>query len=69
MRPLQVSMLLTLATLVASAYAAWRARRNSHSLDAEGLEDVGRSMRQLAVGLSLASAAFWITVVWLWLTR
>lgn len=69
LRTLQVNILLTLVAIAAAAYAAWRAQRNSQALDDEGLDDVGRSMRQLALGLSLASAAFWTMVIWLWLAR
>lgn len=65
LRPLQISIALTLAAMAAAGYAAWRAHRNSLALDTEGLDDVGRSMRQLALGLCVASSGFWVLVVWL----
>ncbi len=69
LRPLQITIALTLSAIAASGYAGWRAYRNSMALDAEGLDDVGQSMRQLALGLCLASSGFWVLVVWLWLAR
>lgn len=69
LRPLQISIALSLVAIAASVYAGWRAQRNSLALDAEGLDDVGRSMRQLALGLGVASSCFWVVVVWLGLAR
>lgn len=68
-RATQVSTYLILAILIGDGYAAWRAHRSAEGLEREGLEDVGRSLRQLSMALAAASACFWITVTLLWLTR
>lgn len=53
---------LAIAVIAGAGHAAWRAHRGATELMEEGLEDVGRSMRQLAIGLAAASAVFWITI-------
>ena len=62
----QGSLFATLALLllaVAGAVGArLMARRQADQLEAEGLGDVARSARQLADGLSLASALLWTVV-------
>lgn len=68
-RSIQLSTYLILAILVGDGYAAWRAHRSAEGLQDEGLEDVGRSLRQLSVALAVAAACFWITVTLLWLAR
>lgn len=68
-RSTQVSTYLILAILVGDGYAAWRAHRSAEGLESEGLEDVGRSLRQLSLALALAAACFWITVTLLWVAR
>jgi len=68
-RPTQVSAYLILATLAGDGYATWRARLAADGLEAEGLEDVGRSIRQLSMALAAAAACFWITVILLWVGR
>lgn len=60
---------LIVGILLGDGYAAWRAHQSAEGLVQEGLEDVGRSLRQLSVALAGASACFWITVTLLWLTR
>lgn len=60
---------LVVGILLGDGYAAWRAHRSAEGLVQEGLEDVGRSLRQLSMALAGASACFWITVTLLWLTR
>lgn len=60
---------LIVGILLGDGYAAWRAHRSAEGLVQEGLEDVGRSLRQLSMALAGASACFWITVTLLWLTR
>lgn len=58
---------LAIAAIAGAGHAAWRANRAATELVEEGLEDVGRSMRQLAIGLAAASAVFWLTIaLFLW---
>lgn len=69
LRNAAVVILLLVAALAGSGYAAWRAHRTSLGLESEGLHDVGRSMRQLALALAIAASSFWILVTLLWIAR
>lgn len=60
---------LILAILIGDGYAAWRAHRAAEALEQDGLDDIGRSLRQLALALAVAAACFWVTVTLLWLSR
>lgn len=55
--------LLVFALGAVATWRAWhRARGAADELDAEGLGDVGRSVRQLADGLGAGSALLWLVV-------
>lgn len=56
------TLLLLLLAVAAAVGARLMARRQADQLEAEGLGDVARSARQLADGLSLASALLWTVV-------
>jgi hypothetical protein len=58
-------ILLVIGTLLGTAYSAWRTIQSAHSLQGEGLEDVGRSMQQLGIALAGASTCFWIFLVFI----
>lgn len=56
------TLLLLLLAVAGAVGARLMARRQADQLEAEGLGDVARSARQLADGLSLASALLWTIV-------
>ena len=56
------TLLLLLLAVAGAVGARLMARRQADQLEAEGLGDVARSARQLADGLSLASALLWTVV-------
>lgn len=62
-------ILLLLSAALGAGYAWWRAHRTAGNLESDGLDDLGRSMRQLALALALASALFWAVVTLLWIAR
>lgn len=68
-RPYPINTLLVVAAIGGSGYAAWRAHRCARHLQSEGLDEVGDSMRQLALALAAAAACFWVAVALLWLPR
>lgn len=66
LKPFTMAVLWSLAALAGAGYATWRALDNVRRLHENGLEDVGGSMRHLALGLSALSGLFWIVVAFMW---
>jgi hypothetical protein len=58
-------ILLVIGTLAGAGYSAWRTIQSAHSLQGEGLDDVGQSMQQLGIALAGASICFWIFLVFI----
>jgi hypothetical protein len=58
-------ILLVIGTLLGAAYSAWRTIQSAHSLQGEGLDDVGQSMQQLGIALAGASVCFWVFLVFI----
>lgn len=57
----QAGSFVLLATALGTvAYAHWRARSLAATIEAEGVADLAASVRNLAAGLSLASALLWM---------
>lgn len=54
------SFVLLATALGTVAYAYWRARSLAATIEAEGVADLASSVRNLAAGLSLASALLWV---------
>lgn len=65
MGPALEALLLSAAALACTGYAFARAWAVSRQVESDGLEDVARSLRSLAAGLSAASALFWAWAIWL----
>lgn len=61
-----LGILWSLFALGGAGYAAWRAHLCAQELRDHGLEDVGQSMRNLALGLAALSSLFWVLVALKW---
>lgn len=66
LKPVTAAVLWSLSAVAGAGYATWRALNCVRRLRDNGLEDVGGSMRSLAIGLSALSSLFWILVAFKW---